>query len=145
MIILYIFILLTLNFSIYNITKWLKYAKYQIIFTVLLIIIKKLIGSVEDELTSLLGILFFSIAIPFFSFCFTLMKNTKKKLNKNLQLKIVNYLKENNYVSHITIFFTFYQLFLLLTEIVHWNKVIQLPKTTTAKLEYANRSWKVRV
>ena len=47
------------------------------------------------------------------------MENTKKKLNKNLQLKIVNYLKENNYVSHITIFITLIQLFILLTEIVN--------------------------
>ena len=119
MIILYVFLLLTLNFLICSITKWLKYAKYQIIFTFLLIIIKKLIGCIENELTSLLVIFFFSIAIPFFSFCFTLMKNIKKKRSRNLQLKITHYLKENNYVSHITIFITLIQLFILLTEIVH--------------------------
>ncbi len=119
MIIFYVFLLLTLNFLVYSITKGLKFAKYQIIFTFLLIIIKKLIGSIENELTSLQVIFFLSIAIPFFSFCFTLMKNIKKKLNKNLQLKIVNYLKENNYVSHVTIFITLIQLFILLTEIVH--------------------------
>ena len=117
MTILYIFILLILNFSIYIVTKSLKFAKYQIIFTITLVIITKLIENGNIEPTSLIGILVFSIGIPFFSFCFTLIKNTKKKLNKNQQIKIVNYLKENDYVAHITIFLTIYQLFAILSEI----------------------------
>jgi hypothetical protein len=88
-------------------------------FTFLLVIIKKIIESFVNEQNSFKVILFFSVAIPFFSFCFLLMKNKEKKTSKKLQLKIVNYLNGNNYIAHITLFFTFYQLFMLIAKKIH--------------------------
>lgn len=117
MIILYILLFLTLNFFIYKIVRKLNSAQFQIIFTFILIVILKLFGNIENEtVSSLIRLSNFSVCIPFFSFCFTLMKNTKKKTNGALQLKIVYYLNKNNYVLHITIFTSFYQLFMLITK-----------------------------
>lgn len=119
MTILHILLFLILNFAIYTLVVKSNSFQLQIIITIILIAILKLLGNVENS-TALNFIMLanFSVGIPFFSFCFTFIKNRKKQINSSVYFKIVKYFEERNYVLHITLLITFYQLFVLLTETV---------------------------
>jgi hypothetical protein len=120
MTVLYIFLLLLINFTIYKIWKGLKSENFQIAFIVILIIIAKIAKDTKDDINfSLVGLFLFSLAIPIFSYGFRYVSHnvktekSKRKLT-NLELKVDTYLTKNNYASHITIFITSYQVLSLL-------------------------------
>lgn len=125
MIIFYVFIFLILNFIIYKIVKNLKNFNFQFIFTIILAFIVRALNEYIENTTahSIIVLSGFSVSIPFFSFCLMSISNHRKttkkvrsKINNYLELKIDNYIMENNnYALHFAIIITSYQLVMLLS------------------------------
>jgi len=122
MLLLYSSLFLLLNFVIYKIFRQLKTDNFRIVFIIILVIIGKIVKDTKvDYHFSVTDLFLFSIGIPFFAsgikYVSQKMKQRKmqKKLN-TIELRAEHYLATKNYVAHITILITVYQLLTILTE-----------------------------